>query len=260
MKRLIYQVYIGHKSKLYDFCTASVQNYAKRYGIDYICQTEPILKIVPDMSRTGRSKLAVERLGYLPIFEKENAFSYLDKYDQIAIIDSDIYIRKSATNIFDEFQGEFGAVVERDMPITESYKHKIRTYSREQYAHLTKVDFSPNECGYEFMNMGMMIFSDSILKYLKGQSPEQFIHRQEFKDFVDGIGFHKWSTDQTLLNYWIRSEKMNIQRMHWKWNTLYGAVNAPSLKDSQFIHFFLRDHLPLKGENVEELLTKQGLL
>ena len=38
----------------------------------------------------------------LPIYEKENAFDYFDDYDQIAIIDADIYIRDTAPNIFNE--------------------------------------------------------------------------------------------------------------------------------------------------------------
>lgn len=44
--------------------------------------------------------------GYLPIYEKENAFDYLDDYDQIAIIDADIYIRPDAPNIFEDFGTE----------------------------------------------------------------------------------------------------------------------------------------------------------
>ena len=55
-KRLIYQVYLGKKSVLYDFCTASVKEYCARHGIDYIMQTEPKLKILPDMNRTNRNK------------------------------------------------------------------------------------------------------------------------------------------------------------------------------------------------------------
>ena len=67
MKRLVYQVYVGNTNNLYDTCTQSVSEYCKKYGFDHIIQREPILKIKPDMSRTGRSKEAVERLGYLPI-------------------------------------------------------------------------------------------------------------------------------------------------------------------------------------------------
>ena len=91
MKKLIFQVSVGKPSKLYTTCIDSVAEYCKKYSIDHIVLTEPKLKIRPDMERTGRSKEAVERLGYMPIYEKENAFEYFDRYDQIAIVDSDIY-------------------------------------------------------------------------------------------------------------------------------------------------------------------------
>jgi len=55
MKKLIYQVYTGKKSKLYDHCTASVKAYAKRIGADYELQRNPILRIKPDVFMTNRS-------------------------------------------------------------------------------------------------------------------------------------------------------------------------------------------------------------
>ena len=91
MKRLIYQVYVGQPSNLYDACIGSVSNYCKKYNIDHIVQKNSILRIQPDLSRTGRSKEAVSRLGYLPIFEKENAllgyaitrhFYYADSFER----------------------------------------------------------------------------------------------------------------------------------------------------------------------------------
>ena len=78
MKRLIYQVYTGKRSKLYDHCTSSVKEYANRIGADYICQRQPILMIKPDVFQTNRNPRAWEQYGgFLPIFEKENAFTYL---------------------------------------------------------------------------------------------------------------------------------------------------------------------------------------
>ena len=58
-----------------------------------------------------------------------------------------------------------------------------------------------------FINMGVMLMNKKFSTYLKKQSPKQFIERPEFKQFVDGMGAWKWSTDQTLLNYWINKEK-----------------------------------------------------
>ena len=55
-KKLIYQVYTGKRSKLYDHCTSSVAKYAKEVGADYIQQRHPILMIRPDPFATNRSK------------------------------------------------------------------------------------------------------------------------------------------------------------------------------------------------------------
>lgn len=252
---------MGPELKLYNHCIESVKKYCDKYNITHIIQKEPILKIVPDKAVTNRSDSSYGRLGYLPIYEKENAFSYLDQYDRIAIIDSDIYIRDTAPNIFDELNdgSEFGAVVEREMPLTRQYISKIISYSKDQYSQLTEINWNRNELGYEFMNMGLMIFSKDISKYIRGDTPEKFLRRNEFKRFIDGLGYWKWSTDQTLLNYWIRKEKMNYKKLNWKWNALYKGIEDNKLKDSYFIHFFLKDHLPDKGENVKDLITKLNL-
>lgn len=265
MKRMIYQVYVGKPSRLYDHCTASVAAYCSRHGITYKLQKTPILKIKPDVFATNRSKESYEKHGgFLPIYEKENAFSYFEEYDQIAIVDADIYIRPDAPNIFDELKSEteFAGVVEREMPITHQYAQKIINYSRMQYheLHLNKVaNFQPNPLGYEFYNMGLMVMQNSITKYFKsGETPHQFISRPEFKDFVDGQGAWKWSTDQTLLNTWVRKEKMNQQHLPWKWNALYKGVRDDVLQDAHFVHFFLKDLLPERGENVEQLMKDIG--
>ena len=120
--------------------------------------------------------------------------------------------------------------------------------------HGKVADFTPNKLGYEFMNMGLMVMNKKIHKYLRGDTAREFITRPEFKDFVDGKGAWKWSTDQTLLNTWIRKEKMNIKRLDWKWNALYKGVRDDKIKEAYFVHFFLKDLLPERGENVEELM------
>ena len=254
MKRLIYQVYVGKKSKLYDHCIASVSEYCKRHGIDHIVQKTPILFIRPDPFMSNRSAECQSRPLPLPIFEKENAFTYLKTYDQVAIIDSDIWIRPDAPNIFDDFgtEHDFGGVVERDMPITPQYASKIQNYSRMQYSSIRNVDWKWNDRGGEFMNMGVMLMNKSIEKYLNGETPKQFLSRPRFKPFIDGVGNWKWSTDQTLLNTWIREEKMKIKNMDWKWNGLFTANTR--IKECHFVHFFLKDKLPEQGENVEKLM------
>ena len=257
MKRLIYQVYTGNKLNLYDHCTKSVMEYALHYDIDYVAQNKPIMRIKPDVFATNRSKESYEKYGgCLPIYEKENAFDYWDKYDQIAIIDADIWIRTGAPNIFDQLDDttEFAGVVERTAPILPWYQQKLANYTQMQYSSLTDVDWKWNNFGGHFYNMGLMLLDKNICKYLRGQTGKQFIERPEFKRFVDGLGAWKWSTDQTLLNYWVKKENMRIQPLSYKWNALYSAIIPEMMKDAHFIHFFLKDKLPQICENVEQLM------
>jgi|TARA_X000000950_G_scaffold55224_1_gene66076 hypothetical protein len=261
MDRMIYQVAVGKQSNLYEHCIKSVANYCKKYNLKHIVQTEPILKIRPDLNRTGRSKEAVERLGYLPIFEKENAFYYLDQYRQIAIVDSDIYIRDNAPNIFEQLteQYAFGAVAERELPCAKKYKSKIRKYSKSAFEPLTDVNWKWNELGAEFYNMGLMVInSKEFLPHLKGQTPKQFLDREEFKDFVDGVGYKKWSTDQMLLNWWVKKESIPTLNMDWRWNGLYKGIDDKRLPEAYFVHFFLKDLLPQRGENIPALMEAIG--
>ena len=131
-----------------------------------------------------------------------------------------------------------------------------------QYRSLTDVDWKWNNFGGHFYNMGLMLMGRQFVQYLpvgsdgKRQSGKDFIQRPEFKKFVDGMGAWKWSTDQTLLNYWIKKENMVQQELSWKWNALYTAIPDENIKEAYFVHFFLKDKLPNGGENVEELMEK----
>jgi hypothetical protein len=258
MKTLIYQVYTGKRSKLYDHCTQSVKKYATRIGADYQVQRQPILMIKPDVFMTNRSKESYEKYGgYLPIYEKENAFTYLKSYDSVAIIDADIWIRPSTNeSIFDAVSSDcnFAGVLERDMPITPMYQKKLANYTNMQYGMnpLRQLFNWDSLAGADFYNMGMMVINKSIEKYLNGETPLQFLKRPRFKPFIDGIGAWKWSTDQTLLNVWVKEEKMKVKNLDWKWNGLYTANTQ--IKECNFVHFFLKDLLPERGENIEKLM------
>jgi hypothetical protein len=259
MKRLIYQVYTGKKSRLYDHCTHSVAEYAKRIGAEYIQQKQPILRIAPDVFTTNRSKESYGKHGgFLPIYEKENAFAYFHSYDQIAIIDADIWIRPECNeSVFDAAGDDFdfAGVIEREMPCTPQYYNKIAGYSKMQYGMntISKL-FNWNKHGADFYNMGMMVLNKSFHKYLNGETPAQFLRRPEFKPFIDGQGAWKWSTDQTLLNVWIKEEKMKVKNLPFHWNGLFTGIDNKSIKQANFVHFFLKDKLPNGGENVEELM------
>lgn len=250
-KQLIYQVKVGETPAFYDICIASVKRYCERIGADHIVQTEPKLRIVPH--RSYRSVNAL-RLGYLPIFEKQNAFGYLGDYDQVAVIDADIYVRDSAPSVFTGC--EFGAVMERGMPLTQKYREKIRKYSDGQYGLLKDVDWQWNEDGAAFYNMGMMLLGKGLLSRLNGESPQEFIRRPEFERFVNGEGHWKWSTDQTLMNYWVKKAGVAVKNLDWKWNALYGAVNIDLIKQAHFVHFFLSAKMERGGAEIPDLIKR----
>jgi len=246
--RLVYQVAVGPPSKLYRFCMNSVAVYCCANDIHYIIQRDPILRIQPDPKTSGRSEGA-SRLGYLPIFEKENALAYLGEYDQVAVIDADVWIRPGAPNIFDELRpgADFAGCVEEDMPLTQAYARKVRNHGQAQFGLLDGV-------GLPYMNMGVMVMNKSLVRFLRGQTPREFLARPEFKKFIDGEGDWKWSTDQTLLNWWLNDCGAEVQDLRYRWNALYKAILPDKVREAHFVHFFLRDHLPGKGENVAELV------
>jgi hypothetical protein len=176
----------------------------------------------------------------------------------VAIIDSDIWIRPGSPNIFDEvpMEYDFGGVLEREMPVSQQYLHKIANYSRMQYgANPLKNLFNWKHAGgANFYNMGMMVLNKGILQHTRKQTPMQFLMRPEFKPFVDGVGNWKWSTDQTLLNVWVKESKMMVKNLSFHWNGLFTGIEMNKVPECNFVHFFLKDKLPNHGENVEELM------
>jgi len=86
----------------------------------------------------------------------------------------------------------------------------------------------------------------------------QFLMRPEFKAFIDGMGNWKWSTDQTLLNVFVKESKMSVKNLSFEWNGLFTGIEMNRIPECHFVHFFLKDKLPNNGENVEELMKYVG--
>ncbi len=247
---LIFQVKVGETPPFYDACIASVAQYCERYGIKHEVLTEPELRIAP--LKSARSVNAL-RLGYLPIYEKAVALSRFDSFDRIAVIDADVFIRASAPNIFDELgDADFAGVLERDLPSVDSHRRKLPTYSEGQYRPLSDVDWKWDARGAAFYNMGVMLMGRGITQYLGG-TPGQFLRRPEFERFINGEGHWKWSTDQTLLNWWAKKSGMKTRDLDWRWNALYGAIPDERLKEAHFVHFFLAAKMERAGAEIPEL-------
>ena len=99
-----------------------------------------------------------------------------------------------------------------------------------------------------------MVFSSKIKEYLNGETPLEFIRRKEFERFVNGEGNWKWSTDQTLLNFWVRKSGMKRKNIDWKWNALFKGIKDEKLPEAHFIHFFLSGNLPQKGAEIPSII------
>ena len=54
------------------------------------------------------------------------------------------------------------------------------------------------------------------------------------------------------MNYWLKRDGIKVKNMNWKWNGLYSAITK--VDEAYFVHFFLKDKLPERGENVKELM------
>ena len=259
MKKLIFQVAVGQISKLYDFCVKSVEDYAKEVGADYILLREPKLKIKPNPATSNRSKASWQKYGgYLPIYEKENIFEHINNYDQLCVIDADIWVRPGSPDIFTQVDQthDLGAVFERELPLNKKYRRQTVDYSKKQLTPLKEYDWKWNpSTGGEYFNSGVIVYnSANMKKYLRNETPSEFMKRPEFQPFVDGVGAWKWQTYQIMLTYWAKKESMNVKHLDWKYNSLFKAVDPHITKQSHFIHFFMKDLLPKKGENIEELI------
>ncbi len=254
---MIYQVAVGPTRPLYESCLASVARYCEKYHINHHVQRQPILKIVPVDSHRSEGAL---RLGYLPIFEKENAFDYLDDYDAICVIDSDIYIRDHAPCIFHSIQDvAFAGVLERDIPAIPRHISKLKKYSQAQYGSLRQqAQFDWNDRGADFFNMGLMMLKPSLRAYIGQRSAREFLQQHDFQRFVNGEGAWRWSTDQTLLNYWIKRDRIPTQHLDWRYNALYGAVDPDMIHQAWFVHFFLAEH-NVATRSVEDIIQELDL-
>lgn len=245
MRRLIFQVAVGEVPAFYWPCMRSVLDYAHAIGADYALSTEPELRIVPKNSQRSENAL---RLGYLPIFEKEQAFSRFNDYSQIAIVDADVFALPHSPDIFEAAGGaDFAGVLERDLPLLPQYQKKVQNYARDQYGS----PFVP------FYNMGVTVWNRSAARFLNGQTPKQFIERAEFEPFVDGAGKYRWSTDQTLLNTWVKRTDMSTRNLDWRWNCIYSYVQPEALKKGPyFVHFNLASKMPHGGAEIPTIIRE----
>ena len=141
-------------------------------------------------------------------------------------------LTKSAMSYAIRIARVFGAEI-HILHVVEGYEHNVMGETEEVTQEILK----------------------KLKKYLRSQTPMQFLMRPEFKPFIDGMGNWKWSTDQTLLNVFVKESGMKVKNLTYHWNGLFTGIEMNRIPECNFVHFFLKDKLPARGENVEELMT-----
>ncbi|GAB5406580.1 MAG: hypothetical protein Aurels2KO_48110 [Aureliella sp.] len=236
----IFQVAIGQTFReKYQDCLESVRSYADRIGAHYVRACAATLRVTPKQGL--RDDRMLKKLGYLPIYEKLMGIELLKTYSNVAIIDGDVFVKPDAPCIFDHQPTgtPFCGVIEQTLPLCPAERIRIREYSLAQYIPLVSSHWTRSEMdGIHFYNMGVMLLNSSLLAGIEWTNPRQFISRPNFEPFVEGIGEWKHSSDQTLLNYWIRRQSVKHARLDWRWNALVGAIPQHRLAEAYFLHFF----------------------
>ena len=164
------------------------EHYCKRHDIDLIVQTvhqfDPAIK---------------------PIWNKEMISVIGKDYDKIGIVDSDTMIRWDAPNIFDQFgEDEFCGV--NDLC---DLNWLLGSIEQRQYLFPdTQID------PMDYLNAGVLFFGNRYLDVFSKLLAFYF-ENQESIDSIQGGG-----REQTLLNFVLAKNKVNIKKLSPAWNLL----------------------------------------
>ena len=259
MSRIIFQVALGKwgESLLYKECIESVSFYAERLGCDHLILTEPRLRISPNPDRSNRSAEASEKHGgILPHFEKFFALNLLDSFDQVLVVDADVYIRDCAPNIFLESQPDEDvlAVSEAAMPLKREVRKQVKEYAQSQFGDLYSPTWGTKRRGViDFYNSGIVLLQRGRMLSNNKPDPVSLLTSEIAQPFVDGIGNWKWSGDQTFFNYWVRSSGLKHRDLSWRWNGLYGGIRPSRIAKAHFVHFYRAEKYGYIGSNQSAL-------
>lgn len=248
MRLLVYQVAIGEQRPLWQHCLDSVGIWCKRHGYDHHIQREPLLRIRPKNSQRSANAL---RLGYLPNLEKLAGLDHLPSYDGVIIMDADVWLRPNAPSIVPDLPPtcDVAGCPERAMPIVPAYAKKLDWYERGQFGPVQWV-------GLPFIQFGVVVYLRSFLRFVP-DGARALLARPDLQPFIDGQGSWKWQTEQTTMNWFLRSQRVHVHHFPHLWNGLYGVLNPGEIERCHAIHFFLSAHIH-GSEDPETLLRING--
>jgi hypothetical protein len=246
-RRVVCQAAVGTVRPLWARCIESVAAWCARHGYEHIVQREPILRIVPGPPRVGER---APKLGYLAELEKFAAWDVLRECDALAQIDADVYAQPGAPCIFEAAPPavDFAAVVEPDIPVNEACRRKLAAYALGQYG---RADARWHQCGVQ-------VLRPSLLDRLYGASVRDMLTAPRWAPLINGEGAYRWSSEQTLLNLWLREAGAVIGDLPWQWNAPFGmmgespASEAACMAQAHMVHFLCGDHVT--GDDPAEMI------
>ena len=211
MKTLIYQINIGKGTNwlgdqvsdlLNKYFIPSVKNYAKRYNYDYRVFKEDIFV------NYGKNFLLTK--GTALSFNKWLYLKYLD-YDQIAYIDTDVYVSKNAEKL--PIVKNFNCVAEPDQMETHNLYRNY--YSLEK--------------NFKYINAGVFICDRNSGQYISEYMIERIRKKKK--------GRPK-NTCNGILNefLYLNDKNYKFNLLNKKWNHLYLYSNKKDVIKANFTH------------------------
>jgi len=198
-KNLVYIVSIDHNSSRYNFsnfskhCIDSWKYWCEKNKIDFYLQSESN----PNVG--------------IPIWNKEFVFTNFkeNKYDKIAVVDSDTMIKWDAPNFFNLYDDEFCGVL--DTANLRWTYNSINTY-KNHFEEFKQTELSI----YEYINAGVLMFCKEH-KYVFDYLMNFYLKHKYILDNwnVPGVG-----KEQTIFNLTLK--KLNIKQKYLspEWNLI----------------------------------------
>ena len=198
-KNLVYIVSIDHNSSRYKFsdfsvnCIESWKYWCDKNNVDIIIQYESDTRVV------------------MPIWNKEFVFDKFetDRYEKIAVVDSDTMIKWNAPNFFELYEDEFCGVV--DSANLRWVNNSIRTY-KEHFEEFKDIELPL----HEYINAGVLMFHKSHKHVFDELVSFYLKHKNTLDNWnIGGVG-----KEQTIFNLMLKKLNVKKKLLSPEWNLI----------------------------------------
>jgi hypothetical protein len=189
-RKCLVTIWIGNNSSYSKYTLPSLENYAKRFGLDFHVIRD---RKFPEIK--------------FPHFEILQLKTLLNVYDRIRYMDADMLIRNNAPNIFSHRDKKlFGCTIHAKPGFT---KDRSGRDIQELCAFHEYMGSDPNNIKHPYISTGVLLVS-SEHKSVFNYDPKivKFFNKRS-------IVF----ADQTYLNYMIHKQNVKLQEMSYRWNS-----------------------------------------